>query len=123
VEDDRMNRLVITKMLSDWNLDSAEDGDITIKKIDQAYKEGTIYDLMLFDINLPNPWDGIKLMHHIKKKYPEYKEIPFIAQTAYAMRGDKERLLEEGFDDYLSKPISQQRLLTSMYKFLSKEGE
>lgn len=123
VEDDRMNRLVITKMLSDWNLDSAEDGDITIKKIDQAYKEGTIYDLMLFDINLPNPWDGIKLMHHIKKKYPEYKEIPFIAQTAYAMRGDKERLLEEGFDDYLSKPISQQRLLTSMYKFLSKEDE
>ncbi len=123
VEDDRMNRLVITKMLSDWDLDSAEDGDITIKKIDQAYKEGTIYDLMLFDINLPNPWDGIKLMHHIKKKYPEYQEIPFIAQTAYAMRGDKERLLEEGFDDYLSKPISQQRLLTSMYKFLSKEDE
>lgn len=123
VEDDRMNRLVITKMLSGWNLVSAEDGDITIEKIEKAYRDGVVYDLMLFDINLPNPWDGIKLMHHIKKKFPEYEKIPFIAQTAYAMRGDKERLLEEGFDDYLSKPISQQRLLTAMYKFLSKEKE
>lgn len=122
VEDDRMNRLVINKMLTGWNLDSAEDGDITIEKIEKAFKEGVVYDIMLFDINLPNPWDGVKLMHYIKKKYPEYDEVPFIAQTAYAMRGDRERLLEEGFDDYMSKPISQQRLLTTMYKFLKKEG-
>lgn len=118
VEDDRMNRLVIKKMLSEWNVDIAEDGDICIDRIDKAFKQGIIYDIMLFDINLPNPWDGIKLMQHVKKKYPEYNSIPFIAQTAYAMRGDKERLLEEGFDDYISKPIIQQRLLTSMYKFL-----
>lgn len=123
VEDDRMNRLVITKMLTDWNLQSAEDGDITIEKIEAAYKKGKIFDLMLFDINLPNPWDGIKLMHYVKKKFPEYENVPFIAQTAYAMRGDKERLLEEGFDDYLSKPISQQRLLTAIYKFLRKQEE
>jgi len=126
VEDDRMNRLVINKMLSDWNVDSGEDGDITIEKIEKAYKEGIIYDIMLFDINLPNPWDGVKLMHYIKKKFPKYQEIPFIAQTAYAMRGDRERLLEEGFDDYMSKPLSQQRLLTTLYKFLKKgkgEGE
>lgn len=123
VEDDRMNRLVINKMLSDWNVDDGEDGDVSIAKISEAHKQGIIYDIMLFDINLPNPWDGVKLMHYIKKKFPEYENIPFIAQTAYAMRGDRERLLEEGFDDYMSKPISQQRLLTTLYKFLNKEKD
>jgi CheY-like chemotaxis protein len=59
-------------------------------------------------------------MQHVRKKYPEYQNIPFIAQTAYAMRGDKEKLLEAGFDDYLSKPLSQQRLLTTIYNFLKK---
>ncbi|MGM0565411.1 MAG: tetratricopeptide repeat protein [Bacteroidota bacterium] len=123
VEDDRMNRLVINKMLSDWKVDDGEDGDVSIAKISEAHKQGIIYDIMLFDINLPNPWDGVKLMHYIKKKFPEYENIPFIAQTAYAMRGDRERLLEEGFDDYMSKPISQQRLLTTLYKFLNKEND
>lgn len=121
VEDDRMNRLVIEKMLTgNWNVVSAVDGDDTIKIIDEAHRKGTLFDIMLFDINLPHPWDGIRLMQHVRKKYPEYQNIPFIAQTAYAMRGDKEKLLEAGFDDYLSKPLSQQRLLTTIYNFLKK---
>lgn len=122
VEDDRMNRLVINKMLdNDWTVISAEDGDVTLEEVDKAYKQNMIFDLMLFDINLPSPWDGIKLMKHIRNKYPDYKDVPFIAQTAYAMRTDRTRLLEEGFDEYISKPINQQRLLTMIYNFLSKK--
>lgn len=124
VEDDRMNRLVINKMLdNEWTVVSAEDGDRTIEEIDKAYKKQQIFDLMLFDINLPSPWDGIKLMHHIRKKYPEYQDVPFIAQTAYAMRTDRTRLIEEGFDEYISKPINQQRLITMIYSFLSNNKE
>ena len=122
VEDDRMNRLVINKMLdNEWSVISAEDGDVTLEEVDKAYKKNTIFDVMLFDINLPSPWDGIKLMKHIRKKYPEYKDVPFIAQTAYAMRTDRTRMLEEGFDEYISKPINQQRLLTMIYNFLRKK--
>ncbi|MCF8230662.1 MAG: tetratricopeptide repeat protein [Bacteroidales bacterium] len=122
VEDDRMNRLVINKMLeNDWNVVATEDGDQTLEEVGKAHKKGQIFDLMLFDINLPSPWDGIQLMHHLRKKYPEYKEVPFIAQTAYAMRTDRRRLLEEGFDEYISKPINQQRLLTMIYNFLSRK--
>ena len=122
VEDDRMNRLVINKMLeNDWNVVAVEDGDQTLEEVNKTYKNGKIFDLMLFDINLPNPWDGIQLMQHLRKKYPEYKEVPFIAQTAYAMHTDRRRLLEEGFDEYISKPINQQRLLTMVYNFLSRK--
>ncbi|MCF8388206.1 MAG: response regulator, partial [Bacteroidales bacterium] len=113
VEDDRMNRLVLVKMLKNMgNIVAAEDGEETLKIISENSKKGLTFDIMLFDINLPAPWDGIKLMEEIKVKYKEYRTIPFIAQTAYAMTGDKERLLEAGFDNYIAKPVNKKELIT-----------
>lgn len=117
VEDDRMNRLVLSKMLDKIGNNSlAVDGEETISIIDRAYKNGVIFDVMLFDINLPAPWDGIKLMHEVKNRWKEYKFIPFIAQTAYAMAGDRERLLDAGFDNYLAKPINKNELISIIFK-------
>jgi signal transduction histidine kinase/CheY-like chemotaxis protein len=117
VEDDRMNRLVLSKMLAKVGNNSlAVDGEESLEIIGKAYKEGLIYDIMLFDINLPAPWDGIKLMNEVKEKWSEYKYIPFIAQTAYAMTGDRERLLEAGFDDYIPKPVNKNKLINSIYR-------
>ncbi len=113
VEDDRMNRLVLKKMLENkFKLTLAVDGEETLKIISETYSEGKLFDIMLFDINLPVPWDGILLMKEIKSRWKEYNNIPFIAQTAYAMSGDKERLLEAGFDDYIPKPINQGHLIS-----------
>ena len=119
VEDDKMNRMVIEKMLDKiGNNTSAVDGEETIKIIGENYKKGKIFEIMLFDINLPAPWDGIKLKNEIKKRWPEYKNIPFVAQTAYAMSGDKERLLEAGFDSYISKPVNKNKLINIIYNQL-----
>ena len=49
-----------------------------------------------------------------------YLNNPFVAQTAYAMTGDKERLLESGFDDYISKPLNQNRLISTINSNLRK---
>ncbi len=121
VEDDRMNRLVLKSMLQGkYKMTIAEDGEETLKIIEQRYKNGDTFDIMLFDINLPVPWDGVELMKVVKEKYPSYSNIPFVAQTAYAMTGDKERLLASGFDDYISKPLNQNRLISTINNNLRK---
>ena len=117
VEDDRMNRLVLSKMLDKVGNNSlAVDGEETISIIERAHKNGVIFDVMLFDINLPAPWDGIKLMQEVKSRWKEYKFIPFIAQTAYAMAGDRERLLDAGFDNYIAKPVNKNELISIIFK-------
>lgn len=121
VEDDLMNKIVLYEMTKSLgNVFTAVNGDETMRIIDQAYQDKKIFDIMLFDINLPPPWDGIRLMQEVRKKWREYKTIPFVAQTAYAMSGDKEKLLEAGFDDYISKPINQQELYSIIKNQLNK---
>ena len=116
VEDDRMNRMVIETMLKDaGKVTTAVDGEETLQIIEKYHNEGKVFDIMLFDINLPPPWDGIALMHRIKRDYPEFRKVPFVAQTAYAMASDRDRFLNEGFDDYLTKPINKGELLTIMH--------
>ncbi len=119
IEDDRMNRLVLEKMLKKaGNTRAAVDSKESFKIIDEFYRKNIIFDVLLVDINLPPPMDGTEIMQELRKRYPEYRQIPCIAQTAYAMSGDKERLLEAGFDDYLSKPINKNQLINSISKQL-----
>ncbi len=99
---------------------AAVNGDETLSIIKKRAAENKFFDIMLFDINLPPPWDGVKLMQEIRKTWKQYRDIPFVAQTAYAMAGDRENLLEAGFDDYISKPINQQQLYSIMKNQLNK---
>lgn len=121
VEDDIMNKLVLTEMTKSLGqVIAAGNGDEALKILKSRCAENKFFDIMLFDINLPPPWDGVKLMQEIRKTWKQYRSIPFIAQTAYAMAGDREKLLEAGFDDYISKPINQQQLYSIMKNQLNK---
>src|SRR5690606_23219311 len=73
-------------------------------------------DLILMDISLPGI-DGVEATRRIKT-YPETAGIPIVALTANAMRGDRERFLAAGCDDYLPKPISTVELIGMIGKFL-----
>lgn len=121
VEDDRMNRMVLQKILhKSGTITLAVDGEETMKIVGERYKKGHKFQVMLFDINLPAPWDGVKLMREIRNEMPDYRFVPFIAQTAYAMAGDREKFLEAGFDDYIAKPINKNELLTIIDNQLQK---
>jgi len=72
------------------------------------YLEAQKPDLILMDIQLPN-MDGLTLTKQIKSD-EKTKDIPIVAVTAYAMKGDKERILEAGCNAYVSKPINTQEL-------------
>jgi len=66
-------------------------------------------DLLLLDISLPG-MDGIDLLREIRS-VPDYREVPAIALTAHALNDDRQRFLSAGFNDYVSKPIVDERIL------------
>ena len=74
----------------------------------EAYKSGT-FDLILMDVQMPE-MDGLEATRTIRGMESGDARTPIIAMTAHAMRGDRERCLEAGMDEYLSKPIQAQLL-------------
>ncbi len=115
VEDDRMNRIILEKMLKNMgSVKLAVDGKDCMEVVDREAAKKHFFQIMLFDINLPGDKDGVALMKEIRNKYPEYRKVPFIAQTAYAMTEDEEFFLKEGFDSYLSKPINRDELISTI---------
>ena len=68
------------------------------------------YDIVLMDISMPET-DGLTATREIRQLPGEVGKLPIIALTAHSLRGDKERILEAGMDDYLSKPIDRAALL------------
>ena len=113
VEDNRDNMTLIVDVLFslDYEVIQATDGE---KGIELAQSERP--DLILMDLSLPR-MDGWTATRHIKAQ-DTLKAIPIIALTAHAMVGDRERALEAGCDDYISKPINLQELVTKLTHYL-----
>lgn len=83
-----------------------------------ASSEG--FDLVLMDINLGDgEMDGTEVMHKLRQENSNYVAVPFYAVTCYALPGDKERFLAEGFDNYFSKPIDTSALLSTITSLVS----
>jgi CheY-like chemotaxis protein len=73
---------------------------------------------LLLDLGMPK-LDGFGVVAKIREN-PEFNDLPVLAVTAYAMRGDKEQVLEAGFNGYLSKPVSSTLLGTELDRLLTK---
>ncbi|MGQ9607811.1 MAG: response regulator [bacterium] len=118
IEDNDRNRRLVKILLNSKGYDviEAKTGEEAIK-----YLQDEKPDLILLDIQLPN-MDGLTLAKNIKSK-PELKDIPIIAVTAYAMKGDKERVLEAGCDAYVSKPIDTHALPELVESFIQKSKD
>lgn len=114
VEDIEASYQLLEAMLSKLkvNLIWAKNGEEAVSMC----KEDPKIDLILMDINMPimNGYDATRL---IKKFRPK---LPIIAQTAYAISGDKEKSLEAGCDDYISKPIKKDILLAMIKRLIIK---
>ncbi len=73
-------------------------------------------DLILMDIQLPEV-SGLEVTQWLKDD-DEFKDIPVVAVTAFAMKGDEDRMLEGGCQDYISKPISVVEFINVVQKYL-----
>ncbi len=115
VEDNPLNmELVIELLIAQGSeVHPAIDGEEALTKIEKE-----VYDLILMDIELPGI-DGIEVTKIIKAKD---KKTPVIALTSYAMKGDKERFLKAGFDDYISKPLDVSEFLNKIEKYTKACG-
>ena len=112
VEDNKTNQLLTKILLEDYGLtcDIANDGVEALG----MYHEGA-YDLILMDENMPN-MGGIEAMQRLHQKYQNM--VPIIALTANTMKGDRERFIEEGMDEFIPKPIAKKDLTAILKKFL-----
>lgn len=114
VEDEAFNLLVLEEMIKifypDIEIVSANDGQAAY----EILKE-TPFDLILSDVNMP-VMDGYGLIKKIKEELTI--ETPTVAVTAFAIQGDKEKLLLAGFNDYVSKPIDMSELEKVLDKYL-----
>ena len=77
----------------------------------------TEFDLLLIDINLGSGKNGVDLLRRVRRQESPV-EIPAIAVTAYALPGDREGLLSEGFDGYVGKPFARRDLVETIEQVL-----
>ena len=113
VEDNPDNLFAITEILDETGCDclAAKSGGEAVKVASESAPS-----LILMDIELPG-LDGIEATKLIKSD-PALKDVPIIALTAKAMRGDRERILAAGCDDYLAKPLNPEEVVEAVKKWL-----
>ncbi len=115
VEDNEMNRDMLSRRLErkGYEVTMAVDGR---EGVEMARASG--YDLILMDMSLPeiDGWEATRQL----RAASETESVPIIALTAHAMAGDREKALEAGCDDYDTKPIELERLLSKMEALLNK---
>jgi two-component system, cell cycle response regulator DivK len=113
VEDNELNMRLFRDLLTAFGYRTVETRD-GLQALDLARAEKP--DLILMDIQLPEV-SGLDITRWMKAD-DELSSIPIIAVTAFAMRGDEERFLEGGCQDYLSKPISVSSFVGAVRKFI-----
>ncbi len=115
-DDDRRNRLAISHVLEEKGIHvlCVENGKECLEVLDS---EPDI-DLVLMDIMMPE-MDGYEAMQRIRNE-PHWKKLPVIALTAKAMKGDRLKCIEAGANDYLSKPVDMDKLLSLLRVWLHR---
>lgn len=115
VEDNELNMKLFHDLLEAHGIDTVQTNDGK-KALPMAQEHKP--DLIIMDIQLPeiSGLDVTKLL----KADDELKNIPVIAVTAFAMKGDEQKILDGGCEDYISKPISVSRFIEVVKKYLEK---
>ncbi len=113
-EDDPASRELMREILEagGYRVLEACNGGEALQKMEEMEP-----DLVLLDIQMPG-LDGFAVLRQLRQN-PSYATLPVVALTAYAMRGDREKVLAAGFDAYLTKPVDATALRAQIQKLLT----
>jgi CheY-like chemotaxis protein len=113
VEDNLVNQKVAKHMIErwGWRVDIAANGQEGLDAVQRKH-----YDLVLMDCQMPEV-DGFQATEEIRAMSGPLAEIPIVAMTANAMEGDRDRCLEAGMDDYITKPIVGAELMRVLNRY------
>jgi len=116
-EDNLLNQRVVLEMLKrlGYRADIAANGFEVLQAL-QRQK----YDIILMDVRMPE-LSGLEATRQIRKLWQASQQPKIIAVTAYALEGDREKCLEAGMDDYISKPVKMEELDSTLKKYLPPE--
>jgi len=114
-EDNIVNQMVMLKMLKKlgYHADVVANGEDVLRSL-----ELQSYDLILMDVQMPE-MDGFEAARAIRKLWPSADQPKIVAITAYALKGDREKCLDAGMDDYISKPVKLEDLAEMLAKIRS----
>jgi CheY-like chemotaxis protein len=117
VEDQELNIDMIARRLRrrGFSVDVATDGETALSK-----SCGEDYDLVLLDIALPDI-SGLEVASRMKSD-DRTRDVPVIALTAHALKGDRDRAIAAGCDAYATKPIDFEGLMTQISQLVQEEG-
>jgi CheY-like chemotaxis protein/HPt (histidine-containing phosphotransfer) domain-containing protein len=117
-EDNAINQRVATEILANMGIrvETARNGLEAIEAV-----KAKRYDLVLMDIQMPE-MDGYDATREIRK-LPGLADLPIIAMTAHAMKGDREKCLAAGMNDYVSKPVEVEQLTATLADWLQKKRD
>jgi CheY-like chemotaxis protein len=114
-EDNAINRELLRELLEmrGYRVIEAADGEQALQLLTEESP-----DILLLDLGMP-VLDGVGTVQRIRES-PSLRSLPVLAVTAYAMQGDREKVLNSGFDGYLSKPINPQALDGELDRLLNR---
>jgi CheY-like chemotaxis protein len=117
VEDNKTNKVLIKRfLLNRFNVDDVSSGRAALEIIQKKK-----YALIMMDINLGLGMNGIETANEIRK-IKGYSNVPIIAVTGYALAGDKEKIMMNGFNGYLSKPFTREVLVEALNQALTNSN-
>jgi signal transduction histidine kinase/HPt (histidine-containing phosphotransfer) domain-containing protein len=117
VEDNEVNRFLAIELLTDLGIDvlTATNGQECVERVNAEP-----FDAILMDIQMP-VMDGLTATKLLRAD-SRFQSLPIIAMTAHAMSGDRERSLEAGMNDHLTKPINPQTLMETLIGWMPAKG-
>jgi CheY-like chemotaxis protein len=112
VDDDVQNIFALTSLLEGHSLkvDYAESGQESIDRLEQREEENDLVEAVLMDIMMPG-MDGYETMRRLRER-EHFQDLPIIAVTAKALKGDREKCIAAGASDYITKPVDAEQLLS-----------